>query len=917
MKRPNYVALLCLFILFTGLFTYYQIPFIEIKSVSIDNKFQSIKSTQVASSSAYSLIKAADKNSNKIHDVLDKEISNNAEDEYDVIVVLKKLDTKTISYFESLGGTVRKVFSHAITGFSGTLKGTEIIKLRDNNNVIFIQPIFRHKATMYNSIRLMKIRPYIWSNYDFYGSPEMSVAIIDSGIDPSHPMLSPYDGEANFSAKIVGWYDAVNNETTPYDDNGHGTIIAGFVGGQFYDGKIVDNTTAIQFTQFALIIDGQVEDEATYIWYDYVPIFKTGTVKISIYWKDISLKTGGLNHHAEISGLEIYNPNKQQIKSVESTANPLTVTFDANMIGPYYVRILFTMYSAGNSAGKDGPGIAFWGYCFVETKSPDEFEPYAGAAPQVKLVGVKVLDEEGIGSDEDILEGIDWVIQNKETYHIVVATITFGSLYIDPATDIAVENLAKNGIVVVAAAGNDGPERNIISSPGRVDLAITVGASTDGWSSTLNVTNWSSRGPSSRLDWETIVPGNTSKPDIVAPGGDFDEPSLICVDSNYDDNIDIYFYDLSTGEYYVYDKTSGVSDYFDNDFVVARGTSMATANMGGAAALVIQALTNGEWSRWNYTLEDVLKVKQILLLTAWEIYKGKEVYRKFNRGKKDIVEGYGFVQVDAATDAILRTIEVNQTIQDTLSTDLYEKHVWASKIYLEKGKHYVFRLTVPDDADMDMYLWYPNPDNWGQPVLAARNARDVGLDEYFAFTPSESGYYYLTVKVLSGEGQFSLIVHEISQDELISFEVSPSSGTLFETSPINVTLQCEVKYSYVSNAWISKGNNNYTFELLSISEDGKSSSWYVMFPLDTGDTRATIYIMTPINVFDIQYSLKYIPNLTAMIILSILGVAGIATLVARRYYKKKKLERLARVEEEAAKLAEKAVEEIEIKEEEE
>ena len=49
----------------------------------------------------------------------------------------------------------------------------------------------------------------------------ISVCIVDSGIDLTHPDLS--------GVSLSGWSDFISQETEPYDDNGHGTSMAGIL----------------------------------------------------------------------------------------------------------------------------------------------------------------------------------------------------------------------------------------------------------------------------------------------------------------------------------------------------------------------------------------------------------------------------------------------------------------------------------------------------------------------------------------------------------------------------------------------------------------------------------------------------------------------------------------------------------------
>jgi len=50
----------------------------------------------------------------------------------------------------------------------------------------------------------------------------INVSVVDTGINASHPDLL---------GKVIKWMDFVNNESEPYDDNGHGTHVAGTIAG--------------------------------------------------------------------------------------------------------------------------------------------------------------------------------------------------------------------------------------------------------------------------------------------------------------------------------------------------------------------------------------------------------------------------------------------------------------------------------------------------------------------------------------------------------------------------------------------------------------------------------------------------------------------------------------------------------------
>lgn len=136
---------------------------------------------------------------------------------------------------------------------------------------------------------------------------------------------------------------------------------------------------------------------------------------------------------------------------------------------------------------------------------------YAGTAPEAHLIAIKALDSEGNGTTSDILAALQWVINNRRRYNIRVVNLSLGIPSDVPyEEDPLVRGAAaavRYGLTVVTAAGNSGPEKRTINSPGVSPSVITVGAAD--LSGTPSVADFSSRGPG---------PRGVQKPDLLAPG---------------------------------------------------------------------------------------------------------------------------------------------------------------------------------------------------------------------------------------------------------------------------------------------------------------------------------------------------------------------------------------------------------------
>lgn len=138
---------------------------------------------------------------------------------------------------------------------------------------------------------------------------------------------------------------------------------------------------------------------------------------------------------------------------------------------------------------------------------------YSGIDNKCNIIAIKALDCVGETDTIKILQAMQWVLDNKTKYNIKVVCMSFGSEVsagMDPLI-YGAEKLWENGIVVVSAGGNSGPENSTIMSPGASRKIITVGSLDKvNNKSKFEVANFSSRGPIN----------NTFKPDLVVPGVD-------------------------------------------------------------------------------------------------------------------------------------------------------------------------------------------------------------------------------------------------------------------------------------------------------------------------------------------------------------------------------------------------------------
>ena len=191
---------------------------------------------------------------------------------------------------------------------------------------------------------------------------------------------------------------------------------------------------------------------------------------------------------------------------------------------------------------------------------------YAGVAPDANLIAIKASDDEGNASVLDVIDGLQFVIDYKADYNIRVVNLslksTIAESYKTDPLDAAVEAAWNSGIVVVAAAGNQGSAADAVSyAPANDPYVITVGGVDDKGTKEISddmLAAWSSRGKTQ---------DGFEKPDVLAPGA-----HLVST--------------IPAGSEYTRLCPSCVTD---GEYFRVGGTSMAAAVVSGEAADLIQA----------------------------------------------------------------------------------------------------------------------------------------------------------------------------------------------------------------------------------------------------------------------------------------------------------------------------------------
>ena len=248
--------------------------------------------------------------------------------------------------------SIEHEYFRAFHGVSVTLDDASVATVRRLSYVKKVHEDAQVSAFADDVEHLTRIgAPRMWSQFGVHGDG-ITVAVIDSGIDYTHPALG---GGLGAGFKVIAGHDFVANDDDPMDEHGHGTHVAGIIAGNTDEVRgVAPNARLLAYRVIGANGLGETSD-----------------VLQAIEWTVDPNQDGDLSDRVDVANMSLGGPGDAD--------SPLSLAVDAATLA----GVVFCLAS-GNTAGEHtvgSPASSRLGLTVGSSESNDRIAPYSSRGP--------------------------------------------------------------------------------------------------------------------------------------------------------------------------------------------------------------------------------------------------------------------------------------------------------------------------------------------------------------------------------------------------------------------------------------------------------------------------------------------------------------------------------------------------------